>query len=57
MIRCTPPKVDFSIINGKKIVENGTLLTLDLRDLISKHNEIAKRMVSKYPVPERFKLV
>ena len=54
---CTPPKVDFSVINGKKIVENGELLTIDLKELISKHNETAKRMVSKYPVPERFKLV
>ena len=54
---CTPPKVDFSVINGKKVVENGELLTIDLKNLISKHNETAKRMVSKYPVPERFKLV
>ena len=54
---CTPPKVDFSIINGKIIVENGRLMTLDLEELIRKHNEIAKKMVRKYPVPERFKLV
>ena len=54
---CTPPKVDFSVINGKKVVENESLLTIDLKELISKHNETAKRMVSKYPVPERFKLV
>ena len=54
---CTPPQVDFSVINGKKVVENGKLLTVDLEALIAKHNEIAVKMVSKYPVPERFKLV
>ncbi|MBR6088582.1 MAG: amidohydrolase family protein, partial [Anaerolineaceae bacterium] len=54
---CTPPGVDFSVINGKKVVENGKLLTVDIDSLIEKHNRIAVKMVSKYPVPERFKLV
>lgn len=54
---CTPPKVDFSVINGKKVAENGALLTVDLEKLIAKHNETATKMVKKYPVPERFKLV
>ena len=54
---CTPPQVDFSVINGKKVVEDGKLLTVDLEKLIARHNEIAVKMVSKYPVPERFKLV
>ena len=51
------PQVDFSVINGKKVVEDGRLLTVDLEELIRKHNEIAVRMVGKYPEPERFKLV
>lgn len=54
---CTPPQVDFSVINGKQIVENGKLITIDLENLIAKHNDIAVKMVKKYPVPERFKLV
>lgn len=54
---CTPPKVDFSVINGKKVAENGALLTVDLEKLIAKHNETATKMVKKYPVPERYKLV
>ena len=54
---CAPSHVDFSVINGRIIVENGKLLTVDLEKLIRKHNEIAVKMVSKYPVPERFKLV
>lgn len=54
---CTPPQVDFSVINGKQIVEDGRIISIDLEKLIEKHNEIAVKMVKKYPVPERFKLV
>ena len=54
---CTPPQVDLSVINGKKVVENGRLLTVDIEKLIREHNRIAVRMVGKYPEPERFKLV
>lgn len=54
---CSVPKVDFSVINGKVVVEGGELRTVDLERFIARHNEIAKRNVSKYPIPERFKLV
>ena len=54
---CTPPQVDFSVINGRQVVEGGKLLTVDLEKLIARHNEIAVKMVGKYPKPERFKLV
>ncbi len=54
---CAPPQVDFSVINGRKVVEHGQLLTLDLPSHLAKHNAIAGRMVGKYPTPERFKLV
>lgn len=54
---CSVPKVDLSIINGKIIVQDGNLLTLDLEKHIQKHNQIAVEMVRKYPNPERFKLV
>ena len=54
---CTPPQVDFSVINGKKVVEDGKLLTVDLDKLIEDHNRIAVGMVGKHPEPERFKLV
>lgn len=54
---CSVPKVDLSVINGKIVVEGGELRTIDLERFIARHNEIARRNVSKYPVPERFKLV
>lgn len=54
---CTPPQVDLSVINGREIVKDGELLTIDFERTIAHHNETAVRMVSKYPTPERFKLV
>ena len=48
---CSPAQVDFSVINGKQIVENGTLTTVDLEKLIAKHNETAVKMVSKATRP------
>ncbi len=43
---CQPPGgVDLSVINGKVIVENGQLLTLDLPPVIERHNAIARRLV------------
>ena len=54
---CTPPQVDLSVINGKQVVKDGKLVSIDLERTIARHNEIAVKMVSKYPVPERFKLV
>ena len=57
LLLCTVQGVDFSVINGRPVVRDGRLLTLDLEAHIAHHNEIARRMVEKYPVPERFKLV
>ncbi len=42
---CQPPNVNLSVINGKVIVEDGQLLTLDLPPIIERHNAIARRMV------------
>ncbi len=57
LLLCTVQGVDLSIINGQIVVRSGRLLTLDLEEHIAHHNEIARRMVQKHPVPERFKLV
>ena len=54
---CSVPKVDLLVINGKIVVEGGELRTIDLERFIVWHNEIARHNISKYPVPERFKLV
>lgn len=57
LLLCTVEKVALSVINGKVIVRDGQLLTVDLDKLITRHNHIAAEMVGKHPEPERFKLV
>ena len=57
LLLCTVEKVSLSVINGKVVVRDGQLLTIDLEKLITRHNQIAAEMVGKHPEPERFKLV
>ena len=45
LIFCAPQQVDFSIINGKQIVADGNLLTLDLPPHIARHNAISLKMI------------
>lgn len=47
LVFCTPPRVDLSIINGRVVIENGELTTLDLMPVIERHNRIAREMVEK----------
>ena len=57
LLLCRVDRVDLSVINGRVVVRNGQLLTVDLNQLITRHNEIAAAMVARHPVPETFKLV
>ena len=41
LVFCAPPKVAFSIINGRTIVKDGQLLTVDLPILLERHNRLA----------------
>jgi cytosine/adenosine deaminase-related metal-dependent hydrolase len=45
MVLCQPPGVDYSVINGKVVVENRHLVTLDLPVILERHNQIALQMV------------
>jgi 8-oxoguanine deaminase len=45
VVLCRPPNVDFSLINGRIVVENGQLITLDMEPIRRRHNEIAREMV------------
>ena len=38
LIFCHPQRVDLSVINGKVVIEDGRLLTLELEPLIEQHN-------------------
>jgi cytosine/adenosine deaminase-related metal-dependent hydrolase len=57
LLLCRVDRVDLSVINGRCVVRNGQLLTIDLNQLITRHNELAAAMVARHPVSERFELV
>ncbi len=42
---CTPQRVDFSMINGKIVIQQSQLTTIDLGPIIERHNAIARAMV------------
>lgn len=45
VVLCQPPAVDLSVIDGKVVVRDGRLTTLDLPPILEKHNQIAVNMV------------
>ncbi len=45
LVFCAPQRVDLSIINGRVVVEDGHLLTVDLGPVIERHNRIARELV------------
>ena len=44
VVLCQPQNVDLSVINGRLVVEDGRLTTLDLEPVLRRHNEIALAM-------------
>lgn len=42
LLFCAPQQVDYSIINGKVVVQEGQLNTIDLPVLIERHNQLAR---------------
>jgi 8-oxoguanine deaminase len=47
LVFCATPRVDLSVINGKVVVAEGHLTTLDLPPTIERHNRIAEEMVER----------
>jgi 8-oxoguanine deaminase len=45
LVLCQVDSVDYSFINGKKVVDNGILTTLDLGALVEKNNRLAQQMM------------
>lgn len=43
---CAPVRVDWSMINGRVVIEDGRLTTLAIEPIVERHNRIAKRMVN-----------
>lgn len=45
VVFCDTPRVDLSVINGRVVVEDGNLLTVDLPPVVERQNRIAKEMM------------
>jgi len=48
LLLCHVDKVTFSVINGRVVVADGELLSVDLDQLIETHNELASEFVSRH---------
>lgn len=46
LVFCQPASVDISVINGKVVISEGQLETVDLPVLIEEHNDISKRLIN-----------
>jgi len=57
LLLCTVDRVDLSVIDGRVVVRDGELQTLDVAGHVARHNALAAEMVGRHPEPERFKLV
>lgn len=45
LLFCHSATVDYSFINGKKVIDNGNLTTIDLNSLVKKNNKIATQLI------------
>ena len=43
---CAPQTADYTLVNGKFVVKNGEVVTVDMWRVVEQHNRIAKAMVS-----------
>lgn len=46
LLLCQVDRVDYSVINGRRVIDNGRLTTLDLPALIERHNHQARALVA-----------
>ncbi|MFC5695728.1 8-oxoguanine deaminase [Pseudomonas sp. GCM10022186] len=46
LVFCTPSHVSTSVINGKVVVRDGQIVTVDLPRVLERHNRLARQLVS-----------
>ncbi|MBX3060215.1 MAG: 8-oxoguanine deaminase [Anaerolineae bacterium] len=46
LLFCAPQPVTWSVINGRVVVADGVLQTIDLEPIIRRHNQVSKRLVN-----------
>jgi cytosine/adenosine deaminase-related metal-dependent hydrolase len=52
LVFCTPTNVNYSIINGKVVVKDGILQTVDLPLVIERHNQLAAKLALAAGAPK-----
>ncbi len=50
LVFCAPRGVDFSMINGRVVIREGRLNTLDMAPVLARHNRISTQMIRREPV-------
>jgi cytosine/adenosine deaminase-related metal-dependent hydrolase len=45
LVFCRSQNVDYSVINGRTVVKEGILQSLDLPTLVEQHNAISRKLV------------
>ncbi len=46
LVFCTPASVDYSIINGRVVIREGRLTTLELEPLLEEHNRLSQALLN-----------
>jgi cytosine/adenosine deaminase-related metal-dependent hydrolase len=46
LVFCSPVKSAYTVVGGKFVIKDGQLVTLDLQNLIEKHNTASKRLLA-----------
>ena len=44
LLLCASPQADFTVVNGKVVVRNGQVETVDLQPLMERHNRLALQL-------------
>jgi cytosine/adenosine deaminase-related metal-dependent hydrolase len=47
LIFCHPANVNYAVINGRLVVDQGRLTTIDLPAIMERHNAISKALINK----------
>ncbi len=46
LVLCMPDRVDLSVINGRRVIADGELLTIDLPVLVERHNSLSRSLIN-----------
>ena len=47
LVFCAPRRADYTIVNGRIVVREGRLTTIELPPLIARHNQLAQKLVDR----------